>query len=146
LKGGAYGFAEIGLWGGVKMKLATWSHQHGPCHLGIVHEDNSRIFNLNVAADAAGEAPFGDMQALIDGGEAALSRLRDLFTRHSSNPAFNRRVQDVTLHAPPATPPAIAGQLTRFCVSPAIANATACPRLPPESTPPSAPWVSVALI
>jgi len=96
------------------MKLATWSYENGLPRVGLVHDQERRIFDIDAAAQAANEAPVGDMQGLIEGGEDTLARIRLLFDRFSEDAAYNRAIADVMLHAPLPRPL----QLRDMCIYP----------------------------
>ena len=85
------------------MKLATFRTTAGAEHIGIVHENDSCVFDLTAAAasETGGCAPtFASMLALIDGGDAALEEAGLLFAAHGTNSKFLTAVDSVELLSP----------------------------------------------
>ncbi|TYR36773.1 fumarylacetoacetate hydrolase family protein [Mesorhizobium microcysteis] len=80
------------------MKLATFRTGTGLTHVGIVHDDAATLFDLTASGD--GDDSFGSMLALIDGGEAALDRARNLFRSGRTDAQLNLRLEDIQLLAP----------------------------------------------
>jgi 2-keto-4-pentenoate hydratase/2-oxohepta-3-ene-1,7-dioic acid hydratase in catechol pathway len=96
------------------MKLATWSHAQGRPRIGIVHDQDRRIFDIAAAAQLAAVDPIDDMQDLIDGGETALAQIRALFDDYADDPTHSRAITELTLHAPLPRPM----QLRDMCIYP----------------------------
>src|SRR5882757_9389256 len=65
------------------MKLATF-RSSGREKIGLVHNNDSRLFDLAMAAERDGKAnpAFASMLALIDAGPLALDQARKLFDNH----------------------------------------------------------------
>jgi len=83
------------------MKLATYG-SGGTQRIGLVHQADTRVFDLAAAAARAGlPAPdFASMLALIDAGPAALDRARQLFADRGSDADLSRPVAAVEILAP----------------------------------------------
>ena len=83
------------------MKLATYQAEGGP-RVGVVHDSDTRLFDLQAASQRAGGRPerFASMLALIDGGDAALDEARALFDRLGSDEGLSAALADVELLAP----------------------------------------------
>jgi len=84
-----------------EMKLATIVHG-GSEKLAVVHDNDSRVFDLAAAAARAGSADpaFASMLDLIDGGDRALDAARSVFEKRSGEADLSHRLADVTLLAP----------------------------------------------
>jgi 2-keto-4-pentenoate hydratase/2-oxohepta-3-ene-1,7-dioic acid hydratase in catechol pathway len=83
------------------MKLATMVHG-GREILAIVHDNDSRLFDLAAAARRAG-APaeaFASMLDLIDAGERGLDAARDIFAQRAGEADLSVALADVALLAP----------------------------------------------
>lgn len=80
------------------MKLATFRTGGGAPRIGAVHKGDQKLLDLTEAAN--GDARFSSMLALIDGGEAALTRARDLLTANAANTALNHAVAEIELLSP----------------------------------------------
>jgi 2-keto-4-pentenoate hydratase/2-oxohepta-3-ene-1,7-dioic acid hydratase in catechol pathway len=87
------------------MKLATF-RKGDDARIGLVHEKDSRLFDLAAAGEKAGKADpaFTSMLSLIDGGPAALDRARELFQRRGGDASLSRPLPDVELLAPVPEP------------------------------------------
>ena len=83
------------------MKLATF-RSSGHDKIGIVHDDDRRIFDLAAAAARAGMAnpAFASMLALIDAGETALDAARNIFDRHGTDADLSVAVDGADILAP----------------------------------------------
>lgn len=83
------------------MKLATY--RSGPeTRIGIVHDRDTRIFDIRAADRRAGtdDGRFVSMLAMIDGGKRALDDAASLFERHGGDASLSRSLGDVQLLAP----------------------------------------------
>ena len=71
------------------MKLATFRSAAAE-KIGLVHSNDSRLFDLAAASDRAGKAnpAFASMLALIDAGPAALDQARTLFDNSGKDKNF----------------------------------------------------------
>ena len=83
------------------MKLATFRRDSAE-RIGIVHGNDTRVFDLAAGADHDGRAnpAFASMLALIDAGDAGLDGARDLFARRGGDSTLSPPLADVTLLAP----------------------------------------------
>jgi len=83
------------------MKLATY-RSGGLERIGIVHQADSRVFDLAAAAHRAGEPPldFASMLALIDAGPAGLDRAQELFGNFGTDQDLSLPVAEVEILAP----------------------------------------------
>src|SRR3954464_13029242 len=71
------------------LKLATF-HTGDRERVGLVHASDKKLFDVAAASDREGQdAAFVSMLALIDAGEGALDRARELFDRHGADPALS---------------------------------------------------------
>jgi 2-keto-4-pentenoate hydratase/2-oxohepta-3-ene-1,7-dioic acid hydratase in catechol pathway len=84
------------------MKLATFRTATGAPHIGVVHDGDSRIFDLtSAAAKQAGlKSNFASMLAMIDGGDAAIDEARLLFDAGKDDAGLNAMLKDVELLSP----------------------------------------------
>ncbi|MDI6025048.1 fumarylacetoacetate hydrolase family protein [Corticibacterium sp. UT-5YL-CI-8] len=84
------------------MKLATYQTEGGARRIGIVHDNNMRLFDLAEAARHAGrDVPaFASMLDLIDGGAAALKQASELFEAHKEVAELSGAISDLTLLSP----------------------------------------------
>ena len=80
------------------MKLATFRPGGGAPRIGAVHDGDRKLLDLTEAAD--GDTRFSSMLALIDGGEAALAKARDLLTANAANTALNHAIAEIELLSP----------------------------------------------
>jgi 2-keto-4-pentenoate hydratase/2-oxohepta-3-ene-1,7-dioic acid hydratase in catechol pathway len=80
------------------MKLVTFRTGTGKAHIGVVHDDLQTLFDLTEAGN--GMETVSSMLALIDGGDAALDRARDLFEGGKTNASLNRNIADIQLLSP----------------------------------------------
>jgi 2-keto-4-pentenoate hydratase/2-oxohepta-3-ene-1,7-dioic acid hydratase in catechol pathway len=78
------------------MKLATFKTSAGEAHIGAVH--GNKLLDLTQAAK--GDARFGSMLALIDGGDAALDEARRLLEVHAGSENLNLDLGSVALLSP----------------------------------------------
>ena len=87
------------------VKLATYRHA-GAERVGLVHDADSRLFDLAAAAtrDGAPSTDFGSMLALIDAGDAALAQTAALFERRGKDEDLSCAIADVELRAPVPEP------------------------------------------
>ena len=83
------------------MKLATF-RSAGREKVGVVHSDDSRLFDLATAADRAGNSnpAFASMLALIDAGPAALDQARALFDDSGKDDSLSADVATAEILAP----------------------------------------------
>ena len=83
------------------MKLATF-RSSGRDKIGIVHDSDSRIFDLDAAAVRTGAAnpAFASMLGLIDAGETALDAARNLFDRHGKDGDLSIAVSGADILSP----------------------------------------------
>ncbi|MCM0018780.1 MAG: fumarylacetoacetate hydrolase family protein [Tagaea sp.] len=82
------------------MKLATFEAA-GQARIGLVHADETRIFDLAAAAARAGRhAPFDSMLELIDADEAGLDLARAIFAQRRAEEDLSRPLDAVRLLAP----------------------------------------------
>ncbi|MGO4716199.1 fumarylacetoacetate hydrolase family protein [Bradyrhizobium sp. 2TAF24] len=87
------------------MKLATY-RVGGAERVGLVHDNDTRIFDLAAAALRAGKAnsAFQSMLSLIDAGPAALDGAREILARHGQDADLSVAVAAVELLAPVPEP------------------------------------------
>jgi 2-keto-4-pentenoate hydratase/2-oxohepta-3-ene-1,7-dioic acid hydratase in catechol pathway len=87
------------------MKLATY-RSNGRDLIGIVHSENTFVFDLAAAAEKSGasDPAFASMLALIDAGDAALDKARTLFEKHGKDEALSAKVAGVEILAPVPEP------------------------------------------
>lgn len=83
------------------MKLATYKNSSGE-RVGIVHANDSKVFDLARAAERTGAAnpAFTSMLSLIDAGEKALDTARDIFAKRSSEADLSVDVATAEILAP----------------------------------------------
>ena len=83
------------------MKLATF-RSGGQDKIGLVHGNNSRLFDLAAAADRNGKSnpAFVSMLALIDAGPAALDQANALFEDSGNDKTLSVAVASVEILAP----------------------------------------------
>lgn len=83
------------------MKLATF-RVSGRDRIGIVHDNDARVFDLAAAAARSGvdNPAFASMLTLIDAGETALDAARNLFDRHSKDSDLSVPVAGTDILAP----------------------------------------------
>jgi 2-keto-4-pentenoate hydratase/2-oxohepta-3-ene-1,7-dioic acid hydratase in catechol pathway len=83
------------------MKLATF-RSGGREKIGLVHHNDSRLFDLAKAAerDGKGNPAFASMLALIDAGSSALDQARKLFDNNAKDETLSEQVSDVEILAP----------------------------------------------
>ncbi|MGM5000328.1 fumarylacetoacetate hydrolase family protein [Tardiphaga sp. 538_B7_N1_4] len=86
------------------MKLATFragGQQDGQAKVGVVHTNDTKLFDLAAAAGRNGGNPaFGSMLALIDAGEAALDAARGLVDKLASDASLSVNVAGTDILAP----------------------------------------------
>jgi 2-keto-4-pentenoate hydratase/2-oxohepta-3-ene-1,7-dioic acid hydratase in catechol pathway len=87
------------------MKLATF-RSGGHEKIGMVHSDDSRLFDLSKAADRDGKSnpAFASMLALIDAGPSALDQVRALFDRSGKDETLSESVNGADILAPVPEP------------------------------------------
>lgn len=87
------------------MKLATFKSA-GHDKIGIVHSNDSQIFDLAAAAgrDGQGSPAFSSMLSLIDAGPRALEQAAVLFEEHGKDPVLSSATSAVNLLAPVPEP------------------------------------------
>jgi 2-keto-4-pentenoate hydratase/2-oxohepta-3-ene-1,7-dioic acid hydratase in catechol pathway len=83
------------------MKLATF-RTSGAERVGIVHANDTKVFDLATAAERSGAAnsAFASMLALIDGGEKALDVARGVFAKSGGDASLSSDVSAVEILAP----------------------------------------------
>ena len=83
------------------MKLATY-RSNGKERIAVVHRSDHSLFDLSTSAHRSGAASpvFDSMLSLIDGGNAALDRARELFEKHGGDPALSLPVAQTEILAP----------------------------------------------
>lgn len=83
------------------MKLATFRSKAGE-RIGIVHTNDTKVFDLAGAADRGGQASpsFASMLALIDGGDKALDAARTVFEKSGKDEDLSADVSSVEILAP----------------------------------------------
>jgi 2-keto-4-pentenoate hydratase/2-oxohepta-3-ene-1,7-dioic acid hydratase in catechol pathway len=91
----------IELQGEMRVKLATF-RSGGPEKVGLVHANDSRLFDLAAASDRAGGSnpAFISMLALIDAGPAALDQARTLFETSGKDDTLSVDVAAAEVLAP----------------------------------------------
>lgn len=84
------------------MKLATYRSGGGAPRIGIVHDEDGRLFDLAAAAERDGRAEpaFRSMLALIDGGDEALARAAGLFEKGRTDASLSLPLAEAELLAP----------------------------------------------
>jgi 2-keto-4-pentenoate hydratase/2-oxohepta-3-ene-1,7-dioic acid hydratase in catechol pathway len=87
------------------MKLATFRSGGGE-KIGLVHDGDTRLFDLARAADrdSGGNPAFASMLSLIDAGPAALEQACRLFEKHSKDETLSEDVVRVEILAPVPEP------------------------------------------
>lgn len=86
------------------MKLATYS-AGGQQKVGLVHSNDSKLFDLGAAAGRNGSNPaFASMLSLIDAGEVALDTARVLFEKHGNDESLSVAVAGADILAPVPEP------------------------------------------
>ena len=87
------------------MKLATFRHQ-GTERIGIVHSNDSGLFDLALAAKRGGQdaGSLGSMLDLIDAGDRGLDAARTIFQSRVNEADLTHKVSDVELLAPLPVP------------------------------------------
>ena len=87
------------------MKLATYQIGAGDI-IGIVHDHDSKLFNLAAAAKASGvEAPeFSSMLEMIKAGDAGIAKAQALFDKLGTDEGLNNDVSAVKLRSPVPVP------------------------------------------
>lgn len=88
-----------------KVKLATFKSA-GQDKIGIVHSNDSQIFDLAAAAGRDGQdsPAFASMLSLIDAGSRALEQAAALFEEHGKDPALSSATGAVDVLAPVPEP------------------------------------------
>jgi 2-keto-4-pentenoate hydratase/2-oxohepta-3-ene-1,7-dioic acid hydratase in catechol pathway len=83
------------------MKLATF-RSGGREKIGLVHNNDSRLFDLATAAERDGKAnpAFASMLALIDAGPLALDQAQKLFDNNGKDETLSEKVSDAEILAP----------------------------------------------
>jgi 2-keto-4-pentenoate hydratase/2-oxohepta-3-ene-1,7-dioic acid hydratase in catechol pathway len=83
------------------MKLATF-RSGGREKIGLVHNNDSRLFDLAAAAerDGKGNPAFASMLQLIDAGPSALDQARKLFDNSGKDETLSEKVSDAEILAP----------------------------------------------
>jgi 2-keto-4-pentenoate hydratase/2-oxohepta-3-ene-1,7-dioic acid hydratase in catechol pathway len=83
------------------MKLATY-RSNGKERIAVVHGSDRSLFDLSASARRSGAASpvFDSMLSLIDGGNAALDRARELFEKHGGDPDLSLPVAQTEILAP----------------------------------------------
>lgn len=87
------------------MKLATY-RSGGLERIGLVHQADTRVFDLAAAAERVGvpTSDFRSMLMLIDAGPAALDRARDVFAKRGTEQDLSLPVASVEILAPVPEP------------------------------------------
>ena len=87
------------------MKLATFK-SGGQEKIGLVHQDDTRLFDLAAAAQASGSAnpAFASMLALIDAGDAALDQAATVFDKQGKDEKLSVAVSAAEILAPVPEP------------------------------------------
>src|SRR4051794_20148329 len=87
------------------MKLATF-RSAGREKIGLVHRNDSRLFDLAAAADRTGKSnpAFASMLHMIDAGPGALDQASALFDKHGQDEAFSMDVGRAEILAPVPEP------------------------------------------
>src|SRR6266478_6245162 len=83
------------------MKLATF-RSGGREKIGLVHSDDSRLFDLAAAADCNGKSnpAFASMLQLIDAGFSALDEVQKLFDQRGKDETLSENVSGAEILAP----------------------------------------------
>jgi 2-keto-4-pentenoate hydratase/2-oxohepta-3-ene-1,7-dioic acid hydratase in catechol pathway len=83
------------------VKLATF-RSGGREKIGLVHNNDSRLFDLAAAAerDGKGNPAFASMLQLIDAGPSALDQARKLFDNSGKDETLSKNVSDAEILAP----------------------------------------------
>jgi 2-keto-4-pentenoate hydratase/2-oxohepta-3-ene-1,7-dioic acid hydratase in catechol pathway len=84
------------------VKLATYQPIGGGPRVGVVHDDNRRLFDLASAAERHGAdpLPFFSMLALVDACDRGLDSARELLDRRAGEPDLSVDIASVELLAP----------------------------------------------
>ena len=87
------------------MKLATYK-SGGQEKIGIVHTDDTLLFDLAAAANRGGSAnpAFASMLTLIDAGEGALEKAAKLFDQHGKDETLSVKTDGAEILAPVPEP------------------------------------------
>jgi hypothetical protein len=87
--------------GETAVKLATF-RSGGREKIGLVHRDDSRLFDLAAAADREGKSnpAFASMLSLIDAGSPALDQARTLFDKSGKDESLSENVAAAEILAP----------------------------------------------
>ena len=87
------------------MKLATYK-SGGQEKIGIVHTDDTLLFDLAAAANRGGSAnpAFASMLTLIDAGEGALEKAAKLFDQHGKDETLSVKTEGSKILAPVPEP------------------------------------------
>jgi 2-keto-4-pentenoate hydratase/2-oxohepta-3-ene-1,7-dioic acid hydratase in catechol pathway len=87
------------------MKLATF-RSGGAEKIGLVHSNDTRLFDLAAAAerDGKGNPAFTSMLTLIDAGPAALDQARSVFDKNSKDESLSENVSGDNILAPVPEP------------------------------------------
>jgi hypothetical protein len=87
------------------MKLATFRSAGGE-KIGLVHRNDSRLFDLAAAADRTGKSnpAFASMLHMIDAGPGALDQANALFDKRGQDEAFSVNVAGAEILAPVPEP------------------------------------------
>jgi 2-keto-4-pentenoate hydratase/2-oxohepta-3-ene-1,7-dioic acid hydratase in catechol pathway len=91
----------VKLQGEIAVKLATF-RSGGREKIGLVHSDDSRLFDLASAADREGKSnpAFASMLSLIDAGSPALDQARTLFDKSGKDESLSENVAAAEILAP----------------------------------------------
>jgi 2-keto-4-pentenoate hydratase/2-oxohepta-3-ene-1,7-dioic acid hydratase in catechol pathway len=83
------------------MKLATF-RSGGREKIGLVHGNNTQLFDLAAASDRSGQSnpAFASMLALIDAGPSALEQARKLFDKEGKDETLSEKVSAAEVLAP----------------------------------------------
>jgi len=83
------------------MKLATFRSESRE-KIGLVHSNDSQLFDLAAAADRDGKCnpAFASMLSLIDGGPSALDQARKVFDRNGRDESLSENVAAAEILAP----------------------------------------------
>ena len=87
------------------MKLATFK-SGGQEKIGLVHQGDTRLFDVAAAAQLSGSASpaFASMLALIDAGDAALDSAAKIFDKHGKDESLSVAVSGAEILAPVPEP------------------------------------------
>jgi 2-keto-4-pentenoate hydratase/2-oxohepta-3-ene-1,7-dioic acid hydratase in catechol pathway len=87
------------------LKLATFRRDRGE-RIGVVHADDTRVFDLTAAAEREGarNLAFASMLTLIDADDAGLTVARELFARRGGESDLSYTLAEVDLLAPLTQP------------------------------------------